>query len=564
MLKRWGVADEDVVKVKKVSTIADWSACISECQEQAHRRCDMTVTVASPEAEERVMKLLNGLDSGKGKKLAVKRKGAVKRTLGEGDRSDEGEDEEGGEDMGAGGEGEGGKARQQGGRKKSKMDEEEGGAAVVHDVRDVVTPLWKTPYAEQVAGKNKEMGSILNKMRRKTEREGKQKTAAWPVDIVKPIAVLPDGGEAGVERNKLSFTIGYDNQGAPCIGFRVGRTEHGSTAVADPSLVCFCAPGALAVRNALQQVLLEPGSPPAKNNVSHKGFWRQLEVRTNLRGESLAVVTVDEQSVDAVTLVVVKERVRTHLLASVPGLVGLGWQHNASLSNGGTTDVGEIEYMKGDGFLTEQVGELVFRIPPAAFFQTNSVRVVHLYDMVTEAVRREAERLKEEAGGQPIRVFDVCCGIGTIGLYLRKQLGSAAIGDVVGIDIEPSAIGAAQQNAELNKLESGMSFVASPAEKVLPGKLKGQEGVIIAVVDPPRAGLHSDVTRALRNCRAVKSVVYVSCNPKSLVSDCVPLCKPPTKRFEHQPFVPTYLSGCDMFPHTELMESVAIFERQKD
>ncbi len=110
-----------------------------------------------------------------------------------------------------------------------------------------------------------------------------------------------------------------------------------------------------------------------------------------------------------------------------------------------------------------------------------------------------------------------------------------------------------------------MTFIASPAEKVLPGRLKEDkktEGPIIAVVDPPRAGLHSDVTRALRNCPSVKSVIYVSCNPKSLVMDTLPLCKPVTKRFENEPFVPVYLSGVDMFPHTELIESVVIFQRQ--
>ncbi len=517
----------------------------------------MTVTVASPEAQARVMALLAGKDSGKGKTMVVKPKAAAaKRQLGEGQEEGEGKGEEDNN--------EGEQQQQRGPKKKSKGGGDEWAGedvAIVHDVRDVVTPLWKVPYPEQVERKNREMAAVLGKMRRKTLREGNGKAAAWPENIVQPLALLPNGGEEGVARNKLSFTIGYDSAGRPCIGFRVGRTEHGSTAVADPAQVAFCAPGALAVRDALQRVLEEPGALPAKNNVTHRGFWRQLEVRTNLRGESLAVVQADETGVEAAALAALKRHVGERLLGTVPGLLCLGWQHNASLSNGGTTDVGPIEYLRGDGFLTEQLGDLVFRIPPAAFFQTNSVRVVHLYDMVTEAVRREAERLRAAAEGQPIRVFDVCCGIGTIGLYLRRRLGPGALGEVVGIDIEPAAIAAAAENAALNGLAEGVSFVASAAEKVLPGRLRGQEGVVIAVVDPPRAGLHGDVTRALRNCRAVRSIVYVSCNPSALIADSVPLCKPVTKRFDQPPFVPTFFSGCDMFPHTELMESVVIFER---
>ncbi len=58
--------------------------------------------------------------------------------------------------------------------------------------------------------------------------------------------------------------------------------------------------------------------------------------------------------------------------------------------------------------------------------------MVALYDMVCDAVEQEARRLADQATG-PIRVFDVCCGIGTIGLYMRKKLGEKLIGQIVGI-----------------------------------------------------------------------------------------------------------------------------------
>merc|ERR1711991_182475 len=158
------------------------------------------------------------------------------------------------------------------------------------------------------------------------------------------------------------------------------------------------------------------------------------------------------------------------------------------------------------------VGSVKFRIPPSAFFQTNSVRVVSLYDMACDKVAEEAARLGAPA--TTVKLYDVCCGIGTIGLYIRRRLGSL-IGEMVGIDIEPTAIEAAHENARLNEMAEGVTFVASAAEKVLPSSLKaeGREN-IIAVVDPPRAGLHSDVTRALRNCLSVQSIVYISCNTK--------------------------------------------------
>jgi hypothetical protein len=346
MLAKWGVAAEDVAKVKKI-----------------HRKSNMQVTAVSEEALERLLRL-EGADNGKGKKLRVSRKEA-RRDLGEqvGKRHhvccvvlslvSKGDETA---------------------NKRAKPDQPEDAAAVavVHDVRDVVTPLWKQPYAEQIAWKNKEFELLLKKMRRKTEREGKEKTAAWPMPtIIRPMLAAENGGVEGVARNKLSFTIGNDQQGKICIGFRVGRTEHGSTAVADPNAVLFCAPAALAVRNALQLILESTPELVAKNNISHLGFWRQLECRTNLKGQVLAVVQADETGVDPNLLGTVKQRVRDQLLAAVPSLVGLGWQHSGSFSNSGETNAGPIQYLHGDGFLTEHLRDVIYRIPPAAFFQVD-------------------------------------------------------------------------------------------------------------------------------------------------------------------------------------------------
>mgnify|MGYP001811122973 CR=1 FL=1 len=47
---------------------------------------------------------------------------------------------------------------------------------------------------------------------------------------------------------------------------------------------------------------------------------------------------------------------------------------------------------------------------------------------------------------------------------------------------------------------------------------------IVAVVDPPRAGLHKDVLFALLTCPAIKRLVFVSCNPESLVLNAKMLC----------------------------------------
>lgn len=514
-LAKWGVEESLLLKVKK-----------------AHRRAVMVLHVPDATAAAQVKLLLQGKDSGKGRLMNVTEKDP---------------------DAGVAGSA----AAYESQRKRIKKEDIKG--EVIHDVRDVVTPLWKVSAEEQINRKNASLQSVFKQMFNKTRRESKGKTVPpWALTNVEPMALI----EGGQHRNKLSFTIGNNAEGKVCIGFRVGRTEQGSTATADPSEVSFCDPRTLAVRAAMQNLLEQPDALLAKDNISHMGFWRQLEVRTNVAGESLAVVQVDETGVSSER--VASERAALEqAMRAVPGVLGLGWQHNGTFSQGSGAQVGPVEFLFGDGVLEEKLGDLTFRIPPRAFFQTNSVRVVGLYDMAVRMVRDEAARLTARFPGRSVKVYDVCCGIGTIGIYLRRHLG-ASVGEVVGIDIEPTGIEAAEENARLNKIE-GLSFIASAAEKVLPGKLKAvHDETIIAVVDPPRAGLHPDVLRALRNCLSVQSVVYISCNTKSLVQDTVPLCKPSTKRYDHAPFEPVWMSGVDMFPNTEHSEACVTFCRKEE
>ena len=80
----------------------------------------------------------------------------------------------------------------------------------------------------------------------------------------------------------------------------------------------------------------------------------------------------------------------------------------------------------------------------------------------------------------------------------------------------------------------------------------------VAVVDPPRAGLHPKVRNALRGCPAVSRVVYVSCNPDTLASDCVHLC---TRGGNGRAFRPVRAVAADLFPMTNHCEAVLLLER---
>jgi tRNA (uracil-5-)-methyltransferase len=198
-------------------------------------------------------------------------------------------------------------------------------------------------------------------------------------------------------------------------------------------------------------------------------------------------------------------------------------------------------------------------------------------------------------------LLDVCCGTGTIGLVC-----SPFFGRVVGVELSEEAVEDARRNQRLNGVANAL-FVCNKAEAVMkeiipiaeggaaPPSLSASSSAapaasaasaaaagvppspaslpstlqiyrVVAIVDPPRAGLHPDVVRALRTCKSLKRVVYVSCNPTgSLIEDALRLCLPQAEnsksKLKGPPFTPRLAVPVDLFPHTPHCEMVMLFER---
>jgi tRNA (uracil-5-)-methyltransferase len=77
------------------------------------------------------------------------------------------------------------------------------------------------------------------------------------------------------------------------------------------------------------------------------------------------------------------------------------------------------------------------------------------------------------------------------------------------------AVENAYENVKLNSLifeGKDIEFHAGKAEDLLPPLVESQMGKIIGIVDPPRSGLHPNVLKALRTCKGLDRLVYVSCN----------------------------------------------------
>ena len=188
----------------------------------------------------------------------------------------------------------------------------------------------------------------------------------------------------------------------------------------------------------------------------------------------------------------------------------------------------ELRVLHGRDYIHEEVLGLRFRVSPFSFFQTNTKGAEELYTIAREFVGDHNDKV----------VFDLYSGTGTIGQVMAK-----AAKKVYGIEIIEEAVVAANQNAKLNGL-TNCEFVAGDVAKTVKN-LKDKPDLII--VDPPRPGVHKDAVRDISNFGA-KEIVYISCNPKTLVLDLV--------EFKKYGYELEKVKCMDMFPNTPHVETI--------
>ena len=145
------------------------------------------------------------------------------------------------------------------------------------------------------------------------------------------------------------------------------------------------------------------------------------------------------------------------------------------------------------------------------------------------------------------RVFDLYCGIGTIGLSMATRAG-----EVWGLELVPDAIADATRNAEANGITNAR-FVAGSARTGVRPLIEQAGKPDVVVLDPPRAGLSQKIVRRVIECEA-KRIVYVSCNPTTLAPNAAQLAEAGYRLTRVRPV--------DMFPQTPHIECVALLERE--
>jgi 23S rRNA (uracil1939-C5)-methyltransferase len=209
------------------------------------------------------------------------------------------------------------------------------------------------------------------------------------------------------------------------------------------------------------------------------------------------------------------------------------WTRTDSVAE--TTQDGETELLAGSDRLVEEVGGMRFRISSNAFFQTNTEMAEQLYRLAIDYAQPSGTD----------RVYDLFCGIGTIGLLMAPRAA-----EVWGLELVEDAVANAIANARLNEVGNAQ-FFAGDVRLALRELVERAGRPDVLVVDPPRSGLSQKVVRRIIEA-APRRLVYVSCNPTTLAPNAAQLVEAGYALRKVRPV--------DMFPQTPHIECVALLE----
>jgi 23S rRNA (uracil1939-C5)-methyltransferase len=323
-------------------------------------------------------------------------------------------------------------------------------------------------------------------------------------------------------RNKLEYSFGTSPEGELVCGFHAPGRWNDIVPMVDCKL-------ASERSNELREQVLafcrEQGLG-AWDRRDQQGFLRNLVIREGRRtGQTQVRLVTSPGKLDI-----------DGLIAAVDA-DGLWWTQTADL--GESTYGGEHTLLSGNPQLTERLSGLDFLISPEAFFQTNTEMAEVLYGVANEFAALHGTE----------KVFDLYCGIGTIGLTLATKARK-----VIGLEIVESAAADAIENAKINEIENA-SFYAGDARLALKELVEKEGKPDLAVIDPPRAGLSQKIVRRIVDASPSR-IVYVSCNPTTLAPNAAQLVEAGYRLVKVRPV--------DMFPQTPHIECVALFEAGPD
>lgn len=184
----------------------------------------------------------------------------------------------------------------------------------------------------------------------------------------------------------------------------------------------------------------------------------------------------------------------------------------------------------GETILSDTILGVAFNYACEGFFQVN----IPVYEKALSDMKAWIDC------NEKMPTLDLYSGVGTIGLTIGGD-------DVTLVEINEHAVAEMQRNiTKLNRPNA--KAILAPSEK----SLEYITGEQIVIVDPPRAGLHADVTNRLLETEPPR-IIYLSCNPVTQARD-VSLLQEKYEIAHHQ--------GYNFFPRTPHIEHLVVLDKK--
>lgn len=322
-------------------------------------------------------------------------------------------------------------------------------------------------------------------------------------------------------RNKAQYPIGLDKNGKPMIGVFANRTHE--VIQIDKCLI----------QNEEAETIAKFICQFAqKNNISVynektcQGLLRHIVIKVGIKtNQIMCILVLNSEELPN------EEKLIDELTKHFPNITTIVKNINNKNTNVilGKTNINIF----GNGYIYDKLGDYTFKISPLSFYQINPIQTEKLYNLALQAAKLTGKEI----------VFDLYCGIGTIGIYMANKAKK-----VYGIEIVEDAIKDAKENCKINNITNA-EYYAGDTEKLLTELIENKKiKPDVIVVDPPRKGLDNTTVENILKIKPTR-LVYVSCNPATLIRDLSKL----EGIYEIKEIQPV-----DMFPFTSHVECVCV------
>lgn len=326
-------------------------------------------------------------------------------------------------------------------------------------------------------------------------------------------------------RNKAQLPIGVDKENNILMGFYAFHSHR----IIDCES-CNLQPKIFTAVMDITRKFISENNVSIYNETTHKGSLRHLYIRyAEVTKELMVCYVVNGKGLENENglVKVLKE--------NLPCLKSVIINTNKKDTNVVLGNKNRVIF--GQGYITDELCSMKFRISPFSFWQVNRAQAERLYTKAAEFADLKPNEV----------LLDFYCGTGTIGLTMARKCKS-----LYGIEIVEDAIKDAKINAEINDIHNA-NFICSDSAKAALTFREQNITPDVVILDPPRKGCSKELVNSVAQMNPDR-IVYVSCDPATLARDIL--------YFSELGYSLKKAAPCDMFPRTYHVECVVLMTRK--